>query len=726
KKNCESDLYVCSVCVLTVMKCSAAMDVLFLMDGSYSVGKGGFERSRHCVLKLCEALDVGPDTVSKVGVLVFGSNPKLEISLDSKHSKEDLRKRIKKIQYRGGSTQTGLALKYVLRKGFPNRGNSTVPRIVILLTDGKSQGAVQLAASELKQTGVSLFAVGVRYPRWEELHSIASVPVESHVFFAEHFTAERQPNLSTLFVGTYACVRKTLETVKELQGNFMCWKGSKGYSPYTSVCPFYRQEYTKAYKTLPAVCNRTVCSDPCDSQPCQNGGTCVSEGLEKYHCECPSGYGSDPNCAPMMTLDCSVEVLFLVESSTALTLEGFLRFKAFLKRFMQTVLSSDAPVKIGLAQYGKDVKLETLIGQHKEPVKMMRAVDSLQYQKGEAKTGNALRYVTRHGFQSAPVFADVQDDLPRVVVLITGTPSADPVVEPSKYARDREIFIIGIPELRAKICSVDNQGCLGQSVDLVFVLDASARVGKDNFIHLQDFVRSTSVQFDINRDVAQVGLVIYGRQPVSVFELDTHDSGSAVLRAVGEATYQGGRGSTGSALLHVHSRSLTMSKGARPGVNKVVVVLTDGSGAEDAAVPAQKLRDNGVSVFVISTGDVQKDNLLRIAGSEDHVITVPFYEELKYFEDVLVQMVCADVKKPVNLCRPNPCMNDGVCVLLNRTYRCECRGWEGPHCETRSRQQPSRGDLPRPAAQRRRHRMSSTELQQRYKEHRRRHAARPQ
>ncbi|XP_072522866.1 von Willebrand factor A domain-containing protein 2 [Salminus brasiliensis] len=749
-----------------MMKCSGAMDVLFVMDSSYSVGKGGFERSRHCVLKLCEALDIGPDTV-RVGVIVFGSAPRLEISLDSYSSKEDLGKRIKKIHYRGGSTQTGLALKYVLRKGFPSKGNSTVPRIVILLTDGKSQGAVQLAASELKQSGVSLFAVGLRYPRWEELHSIASVPVENHVFFAEHFSDAVNGLITSLSsfssvctaipsgckAESYACVRKTLETIKELQGNFMCWKGSKSFSPYTSLCPFYR--YTKAYKMLPTVCLRTVCSDPCDSQPCQNGGTCVSEGLEKYHCECPAGYGSDPNCAPMLTLDCSVEVLFLVESSTALTLEGFLRFKSFLKRFMQAVLSSDAPVKIGLAQYGSDVKLETLIGQHREPVKLMRAVESLQYRKGEAKTGNALRYVTRHGFQSAPVFADVQDDLPRVVVLITGTPSADPVVEAAKYARDREIFIIGvalermreeinnitgnpqrsitystpdrlsakIPELRAKICSVDNQGCLGQAVDIVFVLDASGRVGKDNFIHLQDFVRSTSVQFDINRDVAQVGLVVYGRQPVSVFELDTHDSGSAVLRAVGEASYQGGRGSTGSALLHVHSHSLTVGKGARPGVNKVVVVLTDGSGAEDAAVPAQKLRDNGVSLFVISTGDLQRENLLRIAGSEDHVITVPFYEELKYFEDVLVQMVCADVKKPVNLCKPNPCMNDGVCVLFNRTYRCECQGWEGPHCETRSRQQPSRGDLPRLAALRRRHRMSSKELQQRYKEHRRRHAA---
>lgn len=46
-----------------VMQCSAAMDILFLMDGSYSVGKGSFERSKHYAVKLCQALDVGPDKV---------------------------------------------------------------------------------------------------------------------------------------------------------------------------------------------------------------------------------------------------------------------------------------------------------------------------------------------------------------------------------------------------------------------------------------------------------------------------------------------------------------------------------------------------------------------------------------------------------------------------------------------------------------------------------------
>lgn len=50
-------------CVWSVMQCSTAMDILFVMDSSYSVGKGGFERSRHYVLKLCEALDVSKDKV---------------------------------------------------------------------------------------------------------------------------------------------------------------------------------------------------------------------------------------------------------------------------------------------------------------------------------------------------------------------------------------------------------------------------------------------------------------------------------------------------------------------------------------------------------------------------------------------------------------------------------------------------------------------------------------
>lgn len=35
---------------------------------------------------------------------------------------------------------------------------------------------------------------------------------------------------------------------------------------------------------------------PCDSQPCQNGGTCIPEGVDRYHCLCPLAFGGEVNC----------------------------------------------------------------------------------------------------------------------------------------------------------------------------------------------------------------------------------------------------------------------------------------------------------------------------------------------------------------------------------------------------------------------------------------------
>lgn len=39
------------------------------------------------------------------------------------------------------------------------------------------------------------------------------------------------------------------------------------------------------------------------------------------------------------------------------------------------------------------------------------------------------------------------------------------------------------------------------------------------------------------------------------------------------------------------------------------------------------------------------------------------------------------MKKPVNLCKPNPCMHDGICILSPGSFQCRCKGYEGPHCE---------------------------------------------
>uniref|UniRef100_A0ABI7W2W8 von Willebrand factor A domain containing 2 n=1 Tax=Felis catus TaxID=9685 RepID=A0ABI7W2W8_FELCA len=659
-----------------MIRCSAAVDVLFLIDGSYSVGKGSFERSKHFAVTVCDALDIGPERV-RVGALQFGSVPHLEFPLDSFSSPREVKANMKSMVFKGGRTETGLALKYLLRKGFPGGRNASVPQILIVVTDGRSQGHVAPPAKQLKERGVTVFAVGVRFPRWEELHALASEPREQHVLMAEQVEDATNGLLSTL------------------SKSDICTVASPG---------------------------------ACDSQPCQNGGTCVPEGLDRYHCLCPPAFGGEANCAPKLSPECRIDVLFLLASSADTTLEGFLRAKAFVKQFVQASLGEDSRARVGVARYSSELMVAVPVGEYQDVPDLLRSLDGISFGGGATLTGSALWQAAERGFGSA---ARTGQDRPRrVVVLLTESPSQDDVAGPARRARARELLLLGVGteavraeleeitgspervlvyagprdlfrqtrELQGKLCSRPPPGCQARSLDLVFALDASASVGPENFAQMQSFVRSCALRFDVNPDVTQVGLVVYGGQVRVAFGLDTHATRAAVLRAVSQAPYLGGVGSAGTALLHIHDRVMTVQRGARPGVPKAVVVLTGGLGAEDAAVPVRKLRNNGVSVLVVGVGPVLREALRRLAGPRDSLLHVATYADLRHHQDALIQWICGEAKRPVNLCKPSPCMHEGTCILQNGSYRCECQdGWQGPHCGKRS----LRGDAPEARGSRR-------------------------
>ncbi|XP_026637302.1 von Willebrand factor A domain-containing protein 2 [Microtus ochrogaster] len=714
-----------------LMWCSAAVDVLFLLDGSHSVGKGSFERSKRFAMAVCDALDISPGRV-RVGALQFGSTPHLEFPLDSFSTRQEVKANIKGIAFKGGRTETGLALKS-LHRGFPGGRHGAVPQLLIIVTDGKSQGPVALPAKQLKERGILVFAVGVRFPRWDELFTLASEPKEQHVLFAEQVEDATNGLLSTLStsalctsadpdcrVEAHPCEHKTLETIRELAGHALCWRGSRQADAVLAVrCPFY--SWKRVFQTHPGTCYRTICPGPCDSQPCQNGGTCIPEGVDRYHCLCPLAFGGEINCAPKLSLECRIDILFLLDSSAGTTLEGFLRAKAFVKRFTQAVLSEDSRARVGVASYSRDLIVAVPVGEYQDVPDLVRSLDSIPFRGGPTLTGSALLQVSEHGFGSASKTG--QDRPRRVVVLLTESHSHDEVAGLADHARARELLLLGvgsemvqaeleeitgssknvivytdpqdlfsqIPELQRRLCSQPRPGCQVQSLDLVFLLDASASVGPENFAQMQAFIRKCTLRFDVNPDVTQVGLVVYGSQVQTAFGLDTHSTRAAVLRVMSQAPYLGGVGSAGTALLHIDDKVMTVQRGARPGVPKAVVMITGGSGVEDAAVPVQKLRSNGISVLVVSVGAVVREAVRRLAGPRDSLIHVAAYTDLRYHQDALTEWICREAKRPVNLCKPSPCMNEGTCVLKNGSYRCECRGgWGGPHCENRI----LRGDAP--------------------------------
>lgn len=58
------------------------------------------------------------------------------------------------------------------------------------------------------------------------------------------------------------------------------------------------------------------------------------------------------------------------------------------------------------------------------------------------------------------------------------------------------------------------------------------------------------------------------------------------------------------------------------------------------AVPAQKLRDNGVSVLVMSVGTILRGALQRLPRPWDSLIHVAAYADLRHHQDTLIEWIC--------------------------------------------------------------------------------------
>lgn len=146
--------------------------------------------------------------------------------------------------------------------------------------------------------------------------------------------------------------------------------------------------------------------------------------------------------APKLSLECRIDVLFLLDSSAGTTLEGFQRAKAFVKHFVQAVLSEDSRARVGIASYSRDLTVAVPVGEYQHVADLVRNLDSVPFSGGPTLTGSALLQVAEHGFGS--VSRTGQDRPRRVVVLLTESHSQDDVAGPADYARSRELLLLGM------------------------------------------------------------------------------------------------------------------------------------------------------------------------------------------------------------------------------------------------------------------------------------------
>ncbi|XP_076730296.1 collagen alpha-1(XII) chain-like [Maylandia zebra] len=200
-----------SVSADTQCKTTAKADIMLLVDGSWSIGRKNFKTIRNFIARLVSVFDIGPDRV-QIGLAQYSGDPKTEWHLNTHHTKESLLNAVANLPYKGGNTMTGMALNHILQYNFkPNVGlRPDSHKISILITDGKSQDEVIVISQNLRDSGIELYAIGVKNADEYELRSIASDPDDIHMYnvydfqFLVDITDELSVNLCNSVKGSEA------------------------------------------------------------------------------------------------------------------------------------------------------------------------------------------------------------------------------------------------------------------------------------------------------------------------------------------------------------------------------------------------------------------------------------------------------------------------------------------------------------------------------------------
>ena len=144
-------------------------------------GKGNFKRCLNFVKALTRAFEISP-TDTRVGAIVFSSRSELQFTFNQYTTQAEIETAIDSIKYPGYTTNTGAAMT-MAKDRLLNDARAGVPRVLVVLTDGRSGDDVVKPSEELRNAGVIIFAVGLgKKYNLAQLNAIAN---KGNVFTAD-------------------------------------------------------------------------------------------------------------------------------------------------------------------------------------------------------------------------------------------------------------------------------------------------------------------------------------------------------------------------------------------------------------------------------------------------------------------------------------------------------------------------------------------------------------
>ncbi|KAM4835908.1 collagen alpha-3(VI) chain [Thomomys bottae] len=582
-------------------------DVVFLIDGSQSASSE-FQYIRTLIERMVNYLDVGFDT-TRVAVIQFGEDPKMEFPLNAHSSKDEVLSAVRRLRPQGGSqVNVGSALAYVLknifRRPLGSRVEEGVPQFLVLLSSRPSDDEVEDSAVELKQFGVAPFAIA-RHTNQEELAKISLSP--EYVFSVSTF--------------------RELPTLEQ-----------KLLTPITTLTAEQIQQILARTRYPPPAAE----SDAAD-------------------------------------------IVFLIDSSEGVRPDGLAHIRDFVSRIVRRLNIGPNKVRIGVVQFSNDVFPEFYLKTYRSQATVLDAIRRLRFKGGSPlNTGKALEFVARNLFVKS-AGSRIEDGVPQHLVLFLGGKSQDDTSRFSQIISSSGITSLGIGDRnidRTELQAITNNPRMVFTVrefqelpniegrvmdsfgpssatpappgteqpphsrpekkkaDIVFLLDGSINFRRDSF---QEVLRFASEIVDTvyeEGDSIQVGLVQYNSDPTDEFSLRDFSTKRQIIDAINKVIYKGGRhANTRLGLEHLRLHHFVPEAGSRldQRVPQIAFVITGGKSVEDAQDMSLALTQRGVKVFAVGVGNIDSEEVGKIASNSATAFRVGNVQELSELSEQVLE-----------------------------------------------------------------------------------------
>lgn len=206
-------------------------------------------------------------------------------------------------------------------------------------------------------------------------------------------------------------------------------------------------------------------------------------------------------------------------------------------------------------------------------------------------------------------------------------------------------------ELNLKPLEATSQGNPSCKVDLSFLMDGSWSIGKRRFQLQKQFLINVAHALGINNAGPLMGIVQYGDDPSTEFNLKTYASPKELRNAIEKIPQKGGLSNVGKALSFVNKNFFSDANGNRGGAPNVVVVMVDGWPTDRVEEASRLARESGINIFFVTieaAAQNEKQNVIEPNFVDKAVcrtngfysITVPSWFSLHKVVQPLVKRVC--------------------------------------------------------------------------------------